>query len=253
MSRDRIDGLRDAAEIAVTACLPLLPLRGSWNSGYKVEEKVGHTLIATPEEWAEAAHAVAALHNAITHTPLEAPMNESVTCTGDRACEAETHIDGCFAGEREWDERHGAPKDIGTVGTKPSEWGHSYDAPKEHHTRSDRFALVWDKHSGQYKVNVPDFDAGEVVRAEAYDRLQAEAERLREIIANGPDWGEQYLREMDERKRQGDRAHKWKTRAEALAEAVEQHMAALDPEDWGCDPLWAALTEFRSHPKDKTP
>jgi hypothetical protein len=45
--------------------------------------------------------------------------------------------------------------------------------------------------------------------------LEAENERLREALA-GPDWGEQYLREMDERKRQGDRAHKWQVRAEAL-------------------------------------
>jgi len=76
MSDDSIDGLRDAAEIAVTACLPLLPLRGSWGSGYTLEEKISGTLVATPEEWAEAAHAIAALHNAITHKPLEPPADD---------------------------------------------------------------------------------------------------------------------------------------------------------------------------------
>lgn len=70
MSENSPTGLRDAAEIAVTACLPLLPLRGSWDSGYQLEKKISHHLIARPEEWAEAAHAIAALHNAIRHEPL---------------------------------------------------------------------------------------------------------------------------------------------------------------------------------------
>lgn len=84
---------------------------------------------------------------------------------------------------------------------------------------SDRFTLVWDKHSGQYKVNVPNFDAGEVVRAEAYDRLRAENERMQRVVeAAGVVWtwvGPGYPELDDEKERDRfmasvrDVAHAW--------------------------------------------
>ena len=40
--------LRELAELAVTACLPILPLRGSWGSGYEVERTIHRTLHALP-------------------------------------------------------------------------------------------------------------------------------------------------------------------------------------------------------------
>lgn len=36
------------------------------------------------------------------------------------------------------------------------------------------------------------------------------------------DWGEEYLREMDERKRQGERAYHWRQRAERYRIALEE-------------------------------
>jgi hypothetical protein len=48
------------AEYAVSACLPVLPLEGSWPH-YRVAARVHSEVRATPEEWAEAAHAIAQL------------------------------------------------------------------------------------------------------------------------------------------------------------------------------------------------
>lgn len=54
--------VRDAAATAVMATLPLLPLTGSWNSGYRVSDRIDTTLMAEAEEWASAALAIAELH-----------------------------------------------------------------------------------------------------------------------------------------------------------------------------------------------
>jgi hypothetical protein len=61
-SGSELGQLVDAAELAVTACLPLLPLRGSWGSGYEVQQPIDLVLRATHEEWANAAHHIAELH-----------------------------------------------------------------------------------------------------------------------------------------------------------------------------------------------
>jgi hypothetical protein len=61
----RLEALRDAAEAAVHACLPLLPVRGSWNSGYRLQPTDQHTFVALPEEWNTAADAIAELHAAL--------------------------------------------------------------------------------------------------------------------------------------------------------------------------------------------
>lgn len=61
--------LREAAELAVTACLPLLPLRGSWGAGYEVQQPIDPELRATPQEWADAAHHVAELHRVLEPRP----------------------------------------------------------------------------------------------------------------------------------------------------------------------------------------
>jgi hypothetical protein len=58
------DSLLHFAEMAVQACLPLLPLEGAWPD-YRVSERVHAQVRALPEEWAEAAHAVAGLCRAV--------------------------------------------------------------------------------------------------------------------------------------------------------------------------------------------
>lgn len=61
----QIAALQDEAEYTVQSLLPLLPLSGSWESGYRVSDRIAATCVATPEEWATAAHHVAALHAAL--------------------------------------------------------------------------------------------------------------------------------------------------------------------------------------------
>lgn len=63
------DPLRDLAENTISACLPFLPLEGSWDSGYTVARRVGSEVRALPEEWAEAALAIAELHKALAIEP----------------------------------------------------------------------------------------------------------------------------------------------------------------------------------------
>jgi multidrug efflux pump subunit AcrA (membrane-fusion protein) len=48
----------------------------------------------------------------------------------------------------------------------------------------ERFRVSW--RDGAYRVSIPDFDGGDVVRAEAYDALRAENERLRALIDARP-------------------------------------------------------------------
>ena len=67
--RAEIERLRDLGELAVMACLPLLPLRGSATSGYEVEREIEPTLRALPQEWAEAAWHIAALNAALEGLP----------------------------------------------------------------------------------------------------------------------------------------------------------------------------------------
>lgn len=56
------DDLLNAADAAVSACLPLLPLEGSDGAGYRLNGRVDFVLRATPEEWVDAAYAIATLH-----------------------------------------------------------------------------------------------------------------------------------------------------------------------------------------------
>jgi hypothetical protein len=57
--------IRELADEAVYACLPVLPLNGSADSGYRVSDRIDPTVMALPEEWATAAHAIAELHRAL--------------------------------------------------------------------------------------------------------------------------------------------------------------------------------------------
>jgi len=59
------ESLRAAAEAAVFACVPLLPLTGSYESGYRPTAVTDLTLRATAEEWMDAAHVIAELHDAL--------------------------------------------------------------------------------------------------------------------------------------------------------------------------------------------
>jgi hypothetical protein len=60
-----IDRLWDAAEDAVFACLPILPLQGSDGTGYQLVPDFDPVLVATDEEWASAAQSIADLHRLI--------------------------------------------------------------------------------------------------------------------------------------------------------------------------------------------
>lgn len=62
------EGLRAVAEDAVMGCLPVLPIVGSHNSGYEVSERIDVHVLATQEEWADAAHSVVALHKRLRGT-----------------------------------------------------------------------------------------------------------------------------------------------------------------------------------------
>lgn len=55
------------AEVAVQACLDVLPLEGAWPN-YRVSERVHAEVRALPEEWAEAAHAIAQLCEIVDRT-----------------------------------------------------------------------------------------------------------------------------------------------------------------------------------------
>ena len=44
------------------ACLPVLPITGSQNQGYRVSDVIDPKVIADPQEWVDAAHAICELH-----------------------------------------------------------------------------------------------------------------------------------------------------------------------------------------------
>lgn len=60
---------RGVVEEAVFALLPIVPVNGSHQRGYQVSERIDPTLRATPEEWANAAHAVCNLHALVRERP----------------------------------------------------------------------------------------------------------------------------------------------------------------------------------------
>ena len=70
---ERQPSLREAAELAVIAALPLLPLNGSWLRGYRLSECIDPVLSATIEEWSNAAQAIADLHAALTTGDVSSP------------------------------------------------------------------------------------------------------------------------------------------------------------------------------------
>jgi hypothetical protein len=58
--------LREKVEMAIHALTHVLPISGSWNSGYSVPDHIDPKVIAMPEEWGDAALAVADLHAELT-------------------------------------------------------------------------------------------------------------------------------------------------------------------------------------------
>lgn len=53
-------------------------------------------------------------------------------------------------------------------------------------SHTERFRITWDKSVSQYKVSIPNYDGGEVVTAEAYDRMRSVLDELySECIAAG--------------------------------------------------------------------
>ena len=78
-------GLREAAEIAVTALIELLPLEGSWERGYKITPTVSESVHALPSEWAEAAHAIAALQAVLAAAPVS-DAKECAARGADEGC-----------------------------------------------------------------------------------------------------------------------------------------------------------------------
>jgi len=86
------EGLRAVAEDAVYACIPVLPITGSLNSGYEISERIDVHVLATVEEWWEAAHQIVALHKRLrgtdapsdgVHQPGEPGADEDRTGVGD--------------------------------------------------------------------------------------------------------------------------------------------------------------------------
>lgn len=69
MTLPRPQEIEGLAEAAVAACLPILPLEGSDNRGYKVSPRIHTVTAATPEEWVDAAMAIANLHAALRDFP----------------------------------------------------------------------------------------------------------------------------------------------------------------------------------------
>lgn len=61
---EEVNRLRHTAEMAVQACLPILPLEGAWPD-YHVSQRVSSQVRALPKEWAEAAQAIVDLGRAI--------------------------------------------------------------------------------------------------------------------------------------------------------------------------------------------
>lgn len=55
----RLEQLTEALENTVIACLPLMPLNGSRQKGYRVNSLIHPTLVATVDEWYDAAQSIA--------------------------------------------------------------------------------------------------------------------------------------------------------------------------------------------------
>jgi len=65
---EEYERLREKVELAIHALLPVIPISGSWNSGYSVPDHIHPTVHAMVEEWGDAALAVADLHAELTGT-----------------------------------------------------------------------------------------------------------------------------------------------------------------------------------------
>lgn len=69
MMSERELELRACAEEAVAACLPVLPMVGSYKRGYTVADRIDTVAVALPEEWTAAALAIGNLHSALNDLP----------------------------------------------------------------------------------------------------------------------------------------------------------------------------------------
>lgn len=61
-----LERLREKVEAAIHSLTPVIPISGSWYSGYSVPDHINTKRHATLEEWGNAAYAVAELHAEIT-------------------------------------------------------------------------------------------------------------------------------------------------------------------------------------------
>jgi hypothetical protein len=61
-----LERLREKVEIALHALTPVIPISGTWTSGYSVPDHINPTQNATVEQWANAAYVLAELHAEIT-------------------------------------------------------------------------------------------------------------------------------------------------------------------------------------------
>lgn len=61
-----LERLREKVEVAIHLLTPVIPISGSWHSGYSVPDHINPKRQATVTEWANAAYAVAELHAEIT-------------------------------------------------------------------------------------------------------------------------------------------------------------------------------------------
>jgi hypothetical protein len=58
--------LEEEAELLILSLLELLPVRGEWGSGYRLEEKIAPTLRAASHQWATAGHHLIELHRLLS-------------------------------------------------------------------------------------------------------------------------------------------------------------------------------------------
>lgn len=77
--QQRLSELEGLAGDAIMAALDVLPLEGSYRSGYTPSERIDPTVIALPEEWATAAFYIAELHAYIRKLPPVQPTSEGAS------------------------------------------------------------------------------------------------------------------------------------------------------------------------------
>lgn len=107
--------LRDAAENAVQACLGLLPISGSEESGYRVGERIQLKVLANEHEWADAAQAICDLHRVASASGAA----ERFAAGDGQLDEVDAGLPFAVSGDREPDVDHRSEPVAGDALTAP--------------------------------------------------------------------------------------------------------------------------------------